>query len=305
MTTALLNQLLMIFILAAIGYIARKTGLISEQVQNGLSAIVLNITIPASILASAAMPFQESMTSTILIVALGGAIIHLVAILLNMALARPLKLQGKRRAVFITLASFSNVAFIGFPVITAFLPDSGVFLTSFFIISFNAFFFTYGYAVLSGSRKISPRSIVTNVNIIALLIMLILYLAQIKLPTAVQNVLDSLGSMSTPLSLIVIGGMMANIRIRELFNTPLLYLVSFLKLIVLPTLVFGAARLLSLPAEPATVLLVMSALPSATMNALAANRFDCEADLSSKGVLQSTLFFAASVFYVSLLVGML
>lgn len=305
MTGALLNSLVMIFLLVIIGYIARKAKLFNDQLQAGLTALVLNISVPAAILKSANAPLETENLISILWVVAGGFAYFFVAMLLAVAIAKLLRLPSKQGTVFSYLVTFSNVAFIGYPIIRIFLPETGEFYTSFFIITFNLVFYTYGIARMAGTKGFSPASLFKNLPTLATFLMIILFLLQVKLPLPVQNTLGMLGDMSTPLSMLVIGSMLASARLRELFITPLLYLASFLRLLVLPTLMFATIKLLGPPQEAAIVLLVMSALPSASMTAIVAQQYDCEPQLASQGVLQSTLLFAGSLFYVVFLAGLL
>jgi predicted permease len=304
MSQALVNQIIMIALLVAVGYAANKAGVLGDQTQRALSNIVINITIPAMILSSANMPYDPDTLDTILWI-LGGAIVYFpLAALLCTFLAKLLKLPQKRGATFICLIVFANVAFIGYPVIVTFLPEKGIFLTSFFVAVFNIVQFTYAQRLIS-NQKGSLRSILTNMPTIAAVLMLIFYIAQIKLPGALQNTLNTLGNMSTPLSILTIGSMLAGIRLREVFTTPLSWFITVMRLILIPTAIFAVLKLLPVPLESATVLLLVSALPSANTTALFALKYDSDYPLATQAILQSILLFMGSVFYVSFLISLL
>lgn len=305
MSFELFGQIIIIFLLAGVGYVARKKDIINSQVQFGLSAIVLNIALPSSILASANKPFQAENLTEILII-LMGAVCYFAFTILFMTLLVKTTRRPKEQGILSTLlVAFPNSAFIGYPLISIFLPETGIFFASFFNIIFNILFFTYGITITSGKTKISPAGIFLNINNIASVAMIILYLLQVKMPVPIQGTLEILGGLSTPLSMMVIGSMLATIRLRQLFATPMLYVVSLIRLLILPTLMFFALRLLGVGGVAGTVLLILTGLPSASMTVMAAEKNGMQPEYASKGVLLTTILFMATVPYLVFLQGFL
>ncbi|MFV0414710.1 MAG: AEC family transporter [Oscillospiraceae bacterium] len=305
MSLSLLNQIVVIFLLAAAGYAARKSNILNQQTQLGLSNIVLNLAIPASILASAAKPLEAKNFTVVITILIGAVVYYLFSIFMANLLSRLMKLPRGRGTIFTLLVAFANVAFIGYPVISIFLPENGIFFASFYVIIFNLSFFTYGVATTSTGEKLSPLAIFGNINNIAAFVMVVLYLLQIRFPAPVQQTLELLGNLSTPLSMLVIGSMLATIKLRQLFATPTLYFISFLRLLVLPTLVFLVLRWLGITGDAATVLLIVSGLPSASVTVMIAEKNNAEPEYATKGVLLSTILFMATVPYLAFLHGLL
>lgn len=305
MMQALISQLVVIMLLAGAGYLARKLDIINQKVQLGLSAIVLNIAIPCSILSSANKPYDPAHLGSILGIVIGAVIYYVGCILIFTLLTKVIRLPKAQGTIFTLLAMFANVAFIGYPIISIFLPDSGVFFASFYVLVFNVFFFTYATAKTSGKAKLSPAAIFGNINTIAAALMIVLYVVQVRLPAPLQTTLELLGNLATPLSMLVIGSMLATIKIRQLFATPLLYLLSFLRLLLIPLITFGALKLLGISGTVATVLLIMSALPSASMTVMVAEQNKFEPEFATKGVLLSTILFVFTLPVVAVLHGFL
>ncbi|MDL2323704.1 AEC family transporter [Ruminococcaceae bacterium OttesenSCG-928-A16] len=301
MSLDLFSQIIVIFLLAAAGYAARKRSMINDQIQTGLSSIVLSISVPASILAAANMDMDPRQLNNIVVILVGALVYFIVALALGMLLGRLLWLNPKQQVIFTNLVGFSNAAFIGYPIIKIFLPTTGIFLASFFVLVFNLCFFTFGIGRTAGQTRFSLRSIFGNINTLACFIMVALYFLQLKLPSPLQTTLETLGNLSTPLSMLVIGSMLANIRIKDLFTTPSLYLSTALRLLILPTITFLIVRGLALPGQAATVLLIMSGLPSASLTVIAAEKYSCEPLYASKGVLLSTLLFLGTIPYIAFL----
>lgn len=305
MFSALVNQLIVIFLYVLIGFVANKTKVIDERLQNGLSSVVMTIVIPCSIIASANKPMEPSNLSAIVIIFLGGALYHIFAMISLEGITKFLPISKKQKAVFSCLSIFPNVGFIGYPIMSVFLPENGIFFASFYLVTFYLGFFTYGVFKLSDIKKFSLKTVFTNINILACILMVVLYVLQIKFPTPVQSAIQNIGSMSSSLSMIVVGSMLANNRIRGLFSNLLLYLSSLLRLIIFPTIMFVILLFLPFPHEVEIVLLVMTGLPTATLTALAAETYNCEPEFASNGAIQSVLLFAITVFYLTFLVTFL
>ena len=304
MSMTLINQIIVIFLLAAIGYIARKAKLMDDKIQSGVSGIVLYVGIPGSILASASKPLETAHFKSIGMILAGAALYYVLIIPITEGMAKAGRLERKKGVIFSTLIANPNVAFIGYPVISIFMPEDGVFFASFFVIVFNLCFFIYGLGRISGQKALSLKGIF-NINAVAALLLVALYVLQIRVPDALQTTFELLGGISTPLSMLVIGSMLAGIPFRQLFTTHSLYVVSAMRLLVIPTIVFFVARWLALPTEVSTVLLIMCALPSAAAAVMAAERYNCEPVYASKGVLLSTLLFLVTIPYIAFLQGLL
>lgn len=305
MSSTLFSQIAIIMLLAAVGYLARKRNVITPNIQGGLSAIVLNIAVPCSILSSANMPLETKNLVSVLMVFVGGMLLHGASILLFNGIARASKMGGGRRIIFSSLGSFQNCVFIGYPVIRIFLPDTGVFFAAFYVIAQYLFFFIYQLPRISGQTGFKPRAVFGNINTIASFLMIALYLAQFKMPDILQSTLSMLAGTSVPLSMLVIGSMLAGFKLRELFTDKSLYLLMALRMLLIPALILLVARAVALPYEVATVLLILSGLPSASMTAMAAEQYQCEPVYAAKGLLLSTLFFVVTIPYLAWLQGLL
>lgn len=297
----LMNQIIVFFLLVSVGFFARKRKLINDDIQVGLSGIVLNISIPAAIIAAADKPLELDKLHIIVYILFGAAIIMLNASFLSGFLMKRIHIQPREATLFSSMVTYPNVAFIGYPVIKIFMPEEGVFYASFFVLVFNLMFFMYGIRKISGIRLLTFKTIFGHINTLASLLMIVLYLLQIQFPSPVKNTLNLLGELSTPLSLMVMGSMLGCIALKELFNRPLLYLAATIKLLIIPSLVFAVIKLIQIPMEAATVLLVMSALPSASVVVISAEKYGYEPLFASKGTLLSTFLFLGTIFYVAFL----
>lgn len=95
--------------------------------------------------------------------------------------------------------SYSNSGFIGIPLISGVLGDKGVFYMTAYITVFNLLLWTHGIILmgdndgLKGAWKnfLSPA-------ILSIVIGIILFLFQLRLPQFIENPLEMIASMNTP-----------------------------------------------------------------------------------------------------------
>lgn len=305
MFEALMNQILIIVIFVMIGFLAHKANYINDEIQNSLSTFVISVIIPCSIIASANKPLEQDSLLAVGLIFIGGVVFFIGGIIIMELFVRSTKLSDNEKILTACLSIFPNAAFIGYPIVAVFLPETGTFLASIFLVVYNLFFFTYGELRISKAKKISFKAILLNINNIASVVMIIMYLLQIKLFTPFQDAIASVGSMSSAVSMIVVGSMLAKINIKGLLLDKLLYLISFIRLLVFPTLVFLVLWLIKLPMEVNTVLLVMSGLPSATLVAITAEKYNCDPELASSAIIQTVIIFMGTIFYLNYLLELL
>lgn len=308
MSLQALNQIGVLFLLAAAGYFARKKGVVIPAAQSSLSALVVNVSVPAAILASADMPLRNDLVTGVGVIFIGASLHYIIALLLMRAAFLPIKTDRITRNVVTSLAVFANVGFIGFPVISIFLPETGIFYASIYTAVFNLFFFLWAPRALSEEKKpFSVKSLLGNINILAVAVMVPLFFLQIKLPFVLGETLSLLASLSVPVSMIVLGSMLGGFRLRELFSTPGLYVVAALRLFLFPLATFFVLKALALPQELATVLLVIGGVPCGTMTAMLAtqNGSADAGNFAAKGVLLTTLLFGVSITFIVFLQGLL
>ena len=105
-------------------------------------------------------------------------------------------------------------------------------------VAFNIALFSYGLMILSGESKVSVKSVLTDPCLICTVVMLALYVAPfVFLPSSVGTAFTMTGNMMTPLAMLIIGHEIANMKVLDLIKDGWAYVVSLLRLLVIPTIV--------------------------------------------------------------------
>lgn len=303
-----LNSVLTLFFLIAVGFAARKLKIIDDALSKKLSNIVIVIGQPFMLIGAL---LKNDYTPELLYTGLFVIVIGLVAHTLLAVLAHFLVLGYKEpdeRKILEFSTIFANCAFIGFPILEAVFGAKGLFYGSFYVISFNIFMWSYGMLLLGRGRsdiKMSPFKMFVNYGTTPCLVGLILYIFRIQPPAFFTNAAGYLGSLCTPLSTIVIGGLLATCSLRSLFMSGKIYIFSFFKLLVVPMVLVAAARLCGLSEELVYLVGVMCALPTAANTAMFAEIYDIKPTFAAQAVGMSSLLSVLTIPIVIFLTGLI
>lgn len=227
-----------------------------------------------------------------------GAVIHILMILLVKFIFRFVKAENKQKGALSFCAVFSNCGYIGIPVISSIfrgspdLPLMLLYLTAYLVV-FNVANWTYGIYLISGDKKyISFKKAFLNPVVIVVAIGAVFLLLGFKISDyspQIADTFDILGDLTTPLSLMIIGIKLAETKFSKIFNTPIVYLSVFIKLIIMPIIMLILLKLFPVSAPMANVLFLLAAMPTATISVANAEQFGGDAETSVKCLLSTTL----------------
>lgn len=283
------SQAAIMFILAAVGFILGKTGLVQKNSISSLTNVLLWACIPAVIIQAFTTGFDAGLARSLLIFALASIlVIGLSTLIAGAAFSR--RGEGER-AILNACVTFCNSGFMCLPLVQVFYGSHGVMYCSIFVAIFNIIFWTYGYAMLSG-KGVSLVKLVVNPGILALVIALPIFFFGIDLPRVVDASIDALAVMQTPLAMVTIGAQLAFAPLLIAFAEGDVYAVSFLKLLLIPVLVAGLLWIIPVPldATAKAVLVIEAGAPTATVVALAAPGSGKNNGLAGRCVAMTTLF---------------
>ena len=197
------------------------------------------------------------------------------------------------RAASTGLVTFPNCTFLGLPLCQALFGDMGILYNVAALLVFNVLFFAVQYALFTGER-FHLRLLLTP-GMVSTLILIPMLLLQIHFPDPVQTVVGNIGSMITPLSLIIIGVMMSENRLVSLLTEKKAYMIVVIRNLVIPLLACLLLRIVPLESMEKLCVLIYIACPCATLTSLYAIKADKEPELCGRTVLMSTLFFAVTL----------
>lgn len=185
MTPEMWGIFLQIVILLAFGYFFTKKKILTSDIKNGLSTLLLKLVLPISILGSSQIAYDASTLSGFGITLVISFVFYFVFLFILRMVAKRLPLKDNADRVFPLLCVFGNVGFIGIPLSTQFFGPTGLMYAFSLNVAFNIALFSYGLMILSGESKVSVKSVLTDPCLICTVVMLALYVAPFRFPSFV------------------------------------------------------------------------------------------------------------------------
>lgn len=216
---ASIQNIFSVYILIAVGYVLTKKNILSSEFGGRMAWIVMNLTFPAYILT--ALP--ERFSSDLLLESLGGIGISVIATIvlypIGYAAAKLIKISKERMGTFLALFVYSNIVFIGIPVNQALFGDGAVSYVLEYYIATTLMFWTLAVYFLQksssgGKGRIGLKALLTP-SLIATMAAILLVLFEVKLPNMLQKPASMLGNMNTPLAILFIGMVFAEMKLSD------------------------------------------------------------------------------------------
>lgn len=197
-------------------------------------------------------------------------------------------------------ATCGNVGFFGIPVVQNIFPDSPevACYAICYTLSMNLLVFTLGIFCLTGDKKyISLRAALCNPSMFGLAIGLPIYLLGLSdnLPALAETGIRTLGGLTTPLCMFILGIRLAATPVKRLFCKGKVYAVLGLKLVIYPLICWAISRLLPLDAAFKGCLTLLSATPCAAIILSMAEIHKSETETSAACILVSTLLCVVTI----------
>ncbi len=305
----LFNQMIILFLIMFVGFLCRKTGLLKEGGSRTISGIVVNVANPALILSASINKGSTIQGMDLLYTMMIAVMIYLALILIAKIVPRMLHVERKKWGTYEIMMVFSNIGFMGFPVISAVYGSEALLYASVFMLPYNFLIYTYGVATMQENRNQNDKKKneklclkkIFNIGVVACIVSIIIYLTQIPVPAILEQVVTSLSNLTAPLSMIVIGDSIAMMNVKELVKDMKLLLFSLLKLLLIPVIGVLIMKGLGINEILVGVCMVMLATPVGSMTAMLAQQYEGDYELASKGVAITTILSVITMPAVSIL----
>ena len=291
----LFQTLLKLYVMLLLGLVLAKVHILDEHSNRSLSQMVVSVTYPLMLLYS--MAGQPGERSTALIVLGGGFVFYFVMIAVAKIAARLLRVPEEKRREFECLMVFGNTGFVGAPLAQSFYGNAAFYEITLLNFAYYFLYNTYAVKLLSppgGRRGFSLRDLLTP-GFIMTLLSIILYLLRYDAPAVVKDIMYMVGSMTVPLSMIILGSSLASYSFRESFRDPWVYVYSAAKLLLMPAIVFALCRALPIGEYYSGLTVISAAVPAGSMILMLALQMKRDSSFISLGIFVSTLLSALTL----------
>ena len=301
-----------------IGYVAARAGFLTSEVRPRLSALIFNVTLPCTILASVGEVDSSAGTEQITWSFVLGTALFFVMLVAAVLACLALRAPRDERPLYLFMGVLTNTGFIGFAVLESLFGGGSVFLGSIFIAVSNVFLYSIGVGVLtSGGEKNDEKNVasvrsfrmagvlknVLNVPMVASVIALVVFFSNVSLPGPVAQAVDMVGGATSPLAMMLVGLAIAEADLLRVLGNGRLWGFSAIRFLLVP----AACYLLLAPVVPDPlslgVFIVMLAMPTGSMAAAIASTYGRPGELLSQGTIVSTIASFAIVPVLMALMG--
>lgn len=221
------------------GYALVKFKLLNSKDSYPLSVIGLYIISPAVMINAFQIDYTPQLLRGLLL-SVGMAIfLHTILIVMGALLKRILKLDPLEQATSI----YSNSGNLIIPLVMSLFGPQWVIYATCFIVVQVFLFWTHCRILLCGKGNLSLKNILTNINILSIIVGVLLFSLQIKLPTMITNTFSAVGSFIGPNAMLIAGMLIAAIPLRSLISSKRIYLVAVVRLLVIPLCLMAIIKL--------------------------------------------------------------
>ena len=301
------QQMCIFFCLMLLGIFARRKEILNDSNQKQISSLVINIAYPAIILSSVSGEGAR-MEGGELIFAFGVAIaVLLIAVFLGQIIPRVLGYEKKYHGIINVMTVFTNIGFMGIPMIYGIYGADALIYMTIFLIPFNVLFYSYAIQTIQPygeeKKKFHLRDLM-NIGMGACVISVIIYFSEVRLPYVLNTTIQMVGSLTAPLAMMLIGASLPDIPWKSLFKNGRLIAFVLLKMLILPTLVLLALGQFVDNQILLAVALCALATPSGNMLAMLAAIYNKDSFLTAtEGISMTTAVSVITMPLVAILAG--
>lgn len=304
-TETVMKSVISLFLIMMAGVYGSKKGFINSHTSKGLTDILLEIALPCMIITAFSFPYNETVKSNILKTFCYSFLVYILIVIVSKVLILPVIKEKKMILHFANI--FTNTGYIGFPILNSVYGAEAVIYGSIFNVFFVILLWTYGIMLFQGNGEKNEliRQILKalrNPSIIAVYIGISMMIFGIRLPGLISVSASSIGSMTGPLSMLLVGAMLYNIEIKDHLKDWTIYYGIVVKLIIIPAVLYFISLLIREESIVLDCVIILASMPAAAMTSIFADRFNISKDYAAVIVVATTLL---SVFTVPILLKIL
>lgn len=296
-----METMLILFVMMVIGFLANKSRLMTARTNDEISNLVVNITTPSLIIASVLGEETQNIELNVFYLLLVGILLYAGLILFGNLFIRIFPFFEEDGTIYKFMLIFGNIGYMGYPIFRSLFGESAVFISVLINMPFNILMFSYGvysFAKAGGKKGNFHWKNFMSPGLLSAVAALILYFIPIQVPEFVRSPLASIGDATVPLSMILIGFSLGEIEISDVVKDFKTILISLVKLLVVPAIVFFVAGLFIEDTQLLQLLTINAGLPAASLIVILATQYKVQLKISTIGVFVSTIL---SIFTIPLL----
>lgn len=284
---------LILFLIMIAGVVFTKKGVITKEGRKCLTDLLIDLILPCNIICSFMIEMNGEIIKSTMKVLLMAVGIQVVCYLLGKVIYCFAKESQKKVLQYATMCS--NAGFMGNPIVEGIYGAQGLLYASVYLIPLRFFMWSAGLSCFTRtSLKDTLKKLAVHPCIIAVWIGFFLMFSQLQLPGFLSRTLKYISNCTLPVSILVIGSIMAGVSVRTIVTKMSLYF-CLIRLLIIPLITLFFCRLFSFDALITGVCVILAGMPAGSTTAILADKYGQDAEYASKCVFISTLLSLATI----------
>lgn len=275
------GRIMVMVVLMLVGGVCAKTGIIDEAANKRLSNFLLLVVSPTVIF----MSYQRDFDPALLAGLLKALLLSAVSFVISLGAAHGFyrSRNGKDRSIERFAVVYSNAGFLGIPLIQGVFGTEGVFYLTAYLTMFQLLTWTHGVIIMSGTFTPSQlKGLARSPALIGVCAGFLFFLLGVALPPFLAEPLELVGSMNTPLAMVVAGVSISSANLGHILKNRRIYRLALFRMIAVPGSILAVVGAFGFPPVITGVVVTAAACPVAANLILFAYRYDKDALYASE-----------------------
>lgn len=283
----MIDMQLMMFLLVGIGFFIRKKGIVNTEGRMNMIDLCLHITLPFNVLHSFLRKWDWNLFIACGIILLLSVGFNAISVFFSAILYKKQEINRQKSLKYGTI--ISNSGFLGNPMVEGIYGSEGLLYAALFMLPVRIVMWTIGIAVfLKGRKEKLWKNVLTHPCIVAIYAGVIIMVCGIQFPTFVEKTIVGISGCNTPLSMMLVGMMLAEVKPKGLIDKTMVFYTA-IRLLIIPAVVFVITAFLPIDGMLRGITVIMAGMPAPITTALLSAKYGGDEKYATGMVFLSTI----------------
>ncbi len=286
----IINSIIKLGIAMLVGFVCIKTGYITKEQNNGLSKVIVRVTLPILIITSlTSLEFDTQKLKNSIYVLLVSIVVVAFLFAVGTVTSKISKMDKSRAIMHRCMTCFGNVVFMAFPLIQALYGAEGLLYAAIYELANDTCLWTLGvYQMKSIEEKeksfMGSIKNLVNPGTIAFVVAFVMMAFGLKFSGIFGEVMTGIGSTTTYLSMFFIGGTLALVDFKHIYKRVWLFVLTAVKMVIIPIILMFVLKPFNLGEMVTAVIVLQAAMPASTILVILGMEYDGDVLYCAEGV---------------------
>ena len=283
----MIDMQLMMFLLVGIGFFIRKKGIVNTEGRMNMINLCLYITLPFNVLHSFLRKWDWNLFIACGVIILLSVGFNAISVFFSAVLYKKQEENRQKSLKYGTI--ISNSGFLGNPMVEGIYGSEGLLYAALFMLPVRIVMWTIGIAVfLKGRKEKLWKNVLTHPCIVAIYAGVIIMVCGIQFPTFVEKTIVGISGCNTPLSMMLVGMMLAEVKPKGLIDKTMVFYTA-IRLLIIPAVVFAITAFLPIDGMLRGITVIMAGMPAPITTALLSAKYGGDEKYATGMVFLSTI----------------